>query len=573
MRVILIYPPPWKIPAQDDIPDDSGEGPPAGWDPAKGLDLDAMTIPYGLLSLAAQVRDAGHEVIVLNLYDYTWRDITEVIHKLPADVYGLSCFTSNRRGTISTARLIREFHPEAYIVLGGPHVTALPCEMLEHCPEANGIVIGEGEITFLELIDCIRNNRPDTDIPGMAWRTHGETRIGPERRRIDDLDSLVSPYEYYEGDILLTSRGCPGNCTFCGSPAIWGRKLRFNSADHVLRTMERLVMAHGQKILYIKDDTFTCDRKRVLRICEGIRERGLNILWSCDTRVDALDEEMLCAMRRAGCERISLGVESASPVILRNINKRTTPEKVLAATGMAKKFGFQVRYYMMAGNRGETAETLQSSLNFIAAARPNKFIYSFLSLYPGTREFEIAEKSGLMTREMFFESDVRCFGYFLTEEETPELQSLKDWIGAHCGVQDLWEYSVADRQEILKLLHDLPAAYMDLGGAYYRSGDLDQAEKNIVQAVEMGYPAPGLGYNYLACIEALRGNLKATVNNLEKAQNAGIHRIVQANLRVLREWLSSGGLDGKKPLSLCANHDLEDSRLAQQPVMPGPIRI
>jgi radical SAM superfamily enzyme YgiQ (UPF0313 family) len=153
MRILLLNPPPWKIPAPGEEADPSGEGPPEGWSPERRFDGDEVVIPYGLLSLAAQALRAGHDVKVFNAYVFAWRDITDLIRHLPADLYGLSCFTGNRRGAVSLSRLIRKMHPQATIVVGGPHADALPREMPEHCEAIDGIVTGEGETTFSELVD------------------------------------------------------------------------------------------------------------------------------------------------------------------------------------------------------------------------------------------------------------------------------------------------------------------------------------------------------------------------------------------------------------------------------------
>ncbi|MFH1350105.1 MAG: radical SAM protein, partial [Pseudomonadota bacterium] len=539
--------------------------------PERLFDGDQITMPYGLLSLAAQAKRAGHDVIPLNLFTFAWGDVIGIIRGLPADLYGLSCFTGNRRGTLSVSRLIRDIHPKAFIVVGGPHATALPGEMLEHCEAIDGVVIGEGEETFNELVERIDRGDPVRGLAGMALRTDHGVEIGPSRKRIDDLDSLASPYDYYEGNMVITSRGCPGNCTFCGSPAMWGKEVRFHSAGYIVDMLERMVNTQEQKVIFIKDDTFTASRKRVIEICEGIVKRRLNFLWSCDTRVDMLDEEVLFAMRGAGCQRISMGVESASPEILKTINKRITPEKIAAATRMAKKFGFQIRYYMMAGNRGESAETLQASVDFILAAKPNQFLFSFLSLYPGTAEFYIAEGAGLASREMFFSKDLLSFTHFQTKDWSPPLRELVEWLNTHPGVRDFWDHSIEERERILELFPDLPAAHMDLGGAHYQAGNLDEAEGHVHRSIDMGYPLPGTGFNYLACIAARRGNLRKAVGYLGQAMESGIHEVVERNLQLLREYLVSGGMQKGECPGLVANHNFERYRSGTQPSMPANI--
>lgn len=573
MRILLLYPPPWKIPAPGQEPDTDGEGPPRKWNSESRFCGDELTIPYGLLTLAAQAKRAGHRVTVLNLYAFCWKDVEELIRRSRADVYGLSVFTSNRRGSLSMCRLIRDLYPQSFIVAGGPHASALPLELLEHCDAINAVVIGEGELTFIELIGRLENGSSLEGLTGISWRAGDCIQINAPRERIHDLDSLASPYDYCKGHILITSRGCPGRCTYCGSTVLWGSKVRFHSAEHTLSVLDKMVRTHGTAYINIKDDTFTSDRKRVLEICNGIVKRELRFLWSCDTRVDSLDEEVLIAMRRAGCQMISLGIESASPEILRNINKRTTPEKALLATDMAKQFGFHIRYYMMACNRGETAETLKASIDFISKANPNEFIFAFLTLYPGTHEFAIAAENARASKEMFFIHDQRHFNYFPEDDYSEEMKKIIHQISAHAGVVHWWDYGVPERQKVLNLFPELAAAHMDLGKAYFLAGDLADAEECVRRALEMGFPLPGLGHNYLAAICVKQGNIRGALVHLAAAKKRGHFFAVDENLRILRKWISEGGLRDGSPPEMVVYHDFETIRSGTQPVVPAPITM
>jgi len=572
MRILLLYPPPWKIPTHGEDPDQTGEGPYKGWTPENRIGGDEMRMPYGLLSLAAQAKQAGHDVTLLNLYGFSWRNVTKIIRRSPADIYGLSCFTSNRRGTLSLSCLIREMYPRAYIIVGGPHASALSREMLDHCEAIDGVVIGEGEETLMELIKRLENNKTPEGIAGMAYRAHNGVEVGPTRKRIDDLDSLVSPYNYYQGDVILSTRGCPGNCTFCGSPITWGKKVRFHSTEYILDMIERMTKTYKKKAIAVKDDTFTFSRKRVLQICDGILKRNLNFIWSCDTRADALDEEMLFAMRKAGCQRISLGVESGSPVILETINKRTSPEKILAVTEIAKNFGFQIRYYMIAGNRGETAETLRASVDFIIKAKPSQFIFHFLMLFPGTKEFEIAEREGIANREMFFSKDWPYFCYPLPKVKTQKFSKILNWIYGHPDLNNFWDYSIEERETILSILPDLTSAHMDLGAAHYQSGNLEKAEEYILRAIKLGFPRQDIGYNYLACIAGSRGDFKGSIDCLERAMSYGTYSAVEENILSLYSWVVSEGKESHAFPKLISSHNFEHEPELEQPIVPGPIK-
>src|SRR5690348_3492034 len=180
MRVVLMYPPPWKIAAPGEPPFTDGDGQPEEYRDGD-LDADFHQTPYGLFSLGAQAMRAGHAVKVFNLSAFSWRRIEEVIAALDADVFGMSCWTANRRGVALVAKLVRKVHPAAHVVIGGPHATPLADEMLAHHPEIDTVVKGEGDVTFLELLERLEAGAPTAGIAGTVYRDGARTAHGPER--------------------------------------------------------------------------------------------------------------------------------------------------------------------------------------------------------------------------------------------------------------------------------------------------------------------------------------------------------------------------------------------------------
>jgi anaerobic magnesium-protoporphyrin IX monomethyl ester cyclase len=570
MRIALLYPPPWKIakPGEPGYPD--GEGPPADYREGD-LDSDFYQTPYGLFTLGAQAIRAGHQVKVYNLSAFAWSRVEEVIAALDADLFGMSCWTANRRGMALTARLIKAKHPRSHLIVGGPHATPLGRELLEHYPEIDTISLGESELTFLELIAKLEAGEPARGIAGTLFRGPNGVEKGPPRLSIHDLDSLASPHDYFDTHILMTSRGCPWACTFCGAETTWGRGFRGQSVDYVLNAMERALARSPVKMIQIKDDTFTTNKKRVLNLCRGIRERNLRFFWSCDTRVDVLNEELLREMRLAGCQRLSLGVESGSQRILDAIKKKITAEEIIESTEIAKKYGIHVRYYMMLGNRGETAESFRETLAFLKAAKPHQYIFSCLSIFPGTEDFKDAEAAGWLDREVYFTGDFQ-------ELKTPFDSSAEDtrlmveWFADNNGLRDAYREGVAECRAILERLGDYHAAHMDLGGAYYREGQLADAERHVRRALELGYPCPGLAYNYLACIAYARGELEPMMNLfLQAARTDPQHHVLIKNVERARAWFKAGGPAKRLPLELAASHDFQLLERTQQPSLPGPL--
>ena len=570
MNIVLLYPPPWKISEDGDPPYPTGEGPPAGFDGDAALTGDFTQTPYGLLSLAAQLLKAGLRVSVFNLSNYPWREVERLIHRLDADLFGLSCLTANRRGMAMLVRFIRRVHPAARIVVGGPHVSALPLATLEHVPEIDVVVLGEGEHTFLEIVDRLLRAETIGDLPGTAWRSGTRCQIGPPLMPIKDLDTLASPTDYYDIGTLLTSRGCPMRCTFCSSRMMWGRRPRFHSVDFVLDMLEAAVHRHGRKIIAIKDDTFTADKDRALEICRQIRHRGLVFIWSCETRADCLDEELLWAMRMAGCKRISLGVETASEEILKNIRKQVLPDQVRDITLLIKRYGIQVRYYMMVGNRGETYETFQQSMDFINRCQPNQFVFSQLHLYPGTEEFDLFMANGIVSPAIFFQRDFLCLTVFAGKSE--DEQKIRACLARMKGVQDCWHYRAEDYAEISKRLPEHANLYMDLFCACLREGNPEAAQRHLDRAAALGYALSGQIFNARACIAAANQDVETAAAFLEAALNCYPHSDVIENRERLQVWQSRGGPLSGEPLVLTCEDHFETNRICCPPEHPDPFR-
>ncbi len=572
MRIALIYPPPWKIPGPGEarIAPEAG-GPPADYQEGD-LDADFFQTPYGLFSLAAQALRAGHQAKVLNLSGFAWSAVEELIAGLDADLFGMSCWTANRRGVALTAELIKRHRPHAPVVIGGPHATPLGKEMLSHYPHIDVVCEGESDITFMELVERQRQRRPLIGVAGTLYRLDDRIERGAERESVANLDTLASPQNYFDTHILMTSRGCPWACTFCGAETSWGRGFRGHSVSYTLDAIERLLPRLRVKMLQVKDDTFTTNKKRVLELCRGIRQRKLNFLWSCDTRVDVLNEELLYEMRLAGCQRLSLGVESGSERILREIDKKISKDEIISAAEMAKKYGVHVRFYMMLGNRGETADTFRETLDFLAKARPHQYIFSCLSIYPGTADFRDAEKAGWLKREQYFEGDFQELKVpFDADEEATRVMS--EWFAENSGLREYYLEGVPECLAILERLGDHAPAHVDLAGAYFREGKLDEAEHHLRRALELGFATPGLARNYLAVIAYRRGNLAVMQDEfLLAAKTDPQHHVLIQNVEAARAWFRERGPERGLPLNLVARHDFQLFERTQQPTLPGPLQ-
>ncbi|OGR12830.1 MAG: B12-binding domain-containing radical SAM protein, partial [Desulfobacula sp. GWF2_41_7] len=343
---------------------------------------------------------------ILNLAD-TEEDPVNVFSKavearMP-DVIGFSVMNPNRWNAIDCAKAAKKINPDIVIVFGGPAPTFLFKHLFSACPEIDFIIKGEGETGFLELLNRLETGTRDSfeEIPSLVQKKDGtivETSLGTP---IEDLDTLVHPSKYFKFQHLAMSRGCPGYCTFCGSPKFWGnRKVRFHSAEWFAHEMEALAKK-GVTHFYISDDTFTMDKPRVLEFCRLITEKGMNVTWNAISRVDYVDADILLAMRTAGCIQISYGVESGSEKIRKTLGKPIDREKIIAAFSMTRACGILARAYFIYGSPGETKDTIQESIDLIRIIRPLSAIFYMLVIFPGTFLYQSAKEKKLVSDDFW----------------------------------------------------------------------------------------------------------------------------------------------------------------------------
>jgi tetratricopeptide (TPR) repeat protein len=230
---------------------------------------------------------------------------------------------------------------------------------------------------------------------------------------------------------------------------------------------------------------------------------------------------------------------------------------------------------MMLGNRGETAETFHETLRFLERARPHEYIFSCLSIYPGTRDFAEAEKAWL-DREVFFTGRFQELKtpFDASEEDTAMMNT---WFRENSGLRRMHRDTVGEREETLRLLGDHHAAHVDLAAALYDEGRWDDAEQHLRRALDLGFPCPGIAYNHLACIAKVRGDLDAMMELFSTAAKVDPqHYVLIKNVQAARAWFKAGGAGaggaGKGlPLHLEVSHDFQLLERTVQPTLPGPL--
>ncbi len=378
--------------------------------PRSGYGDEWMTfLPIGLGFLQAMVKSRGYGCRLANLSGKGRKEILAYLRRLNPAVIGISMFTFNRKRSCDLLALAREACPGAVLLAGGPHPTHLASEVFEDCPALDAIVKGEGEIPLVEVLSRLAGPG-GTDAwrsaPGLILRG-GETASVPP---MEDLDIMGAPVEHFEADFLddpgqlsylSTSRGCPATCNFCNTPEFWGSAVRFRSPEAVLKEMTLLRRKHGLTYFSFRDDTFTANRARILKLMGLIQDSGMHPLWNCQSRVNLVDEDRLVAMKRAGCEFMQFGVEHGSERVLNLLDKGTNMKQAVKALSLVRKVGMNLGIYLITGIPGEEWADVEITADLIRTSLPHDVQVSPLALYPGTRLFDRYRAEGRVSQDFF----------------------------------------------------------------------------------------------------------------------------------------------------------------------------
>lgn len=400
--------------------------------------------PNGLCCLAAVTRKEGYDTKIID-YITEGSDIQNIIEKALSynpKYVGLSVYTITVDNAAKIAKEIKKRNKEIKILIGGGQVSMLPEETMNKYPIFDIGVIGEGEVTIVKLLDALEKNKSLSKIPSLIFWEKNKLIKTEREKFIEDLDTLPMPAwdlllplnKYYTiaadsvnrspAVNLITSRGCPAQCYFCNR-TMFGNKVRSYSPKKIIEMIKYLIKTYKIKEVYIQDDIFTFNKKHVMEFCDRLMEEKLDLTWACHGKVDWVDLEMLQAMKKAGCWQIAYGVESGSQKVLDAINKGITIEQTENALKWSKQAGLRVKGYFMAGNFGETKETIKETLNFIKRSSIDDFHMTCFTPMPATVSWKITEKYGSINRTW------EKLDYAVTPSFIPKDLTRKDVINFH----------------------------------------------------------------------------------------------------------------------------------------------
>lgn len=364
-----------------------------------------LSVPIGVGYLAGYLLNHGRKAEIIDehieplskeLIDRTLRKVS------PPYIFGISTLTACAQRSYDISKRIKEWCPDSKIVLGGIHPTVLPDEALGNDP-VDFVIRGEAEETLLELYDAVKNNADHSRIPGLSYRSGGRI-VHNQPADLPDLSNFPPfPYHLFEGALgkynfgfIASSRGCPYDCIFCSQRTISGRKFRYISEEIVLEEIGLLVGKYRQTHINFVDDNFTANKQRVIKLCELILRNGLQkrATFDLQTRADAVDDEILSLLKRAGFRLVNYGLETASERLMVLLNKKETVAENIAAVKLAKKHGFGVSGTFIFGLPTETREERWQAYELAKELDLDYVRFNNATPYPGTRLYEIAKEEG-----------------------------------------------------------------------------------------------------------------------------------------------------------------------------------
>jgi len=430
--------------------------------------------PIDLAQAASVIRKHADDILILDfmILHHSEKELFKKISDFDPAVIIMQSSTPTLKRDILFCKKLKSVLPESAIVFFGLHATARPQDIL--CEDIRFAVRAEPEITMEELIRAFKNNRADFgSIRGLSYWQDGKAFHNPDRGYAGNLDSFPFPardllqnkdyslpYNKEPFTIITVSRGCPYQCAFCTSTLYYGPSCRYRSPESIISEIEDVIRKYRIKNFVFLSDTFNFDREFVFKLCGLIISKKLDIKWVCNSKVDRLDEKMAQEMKKSGCWLISLGVESGSGAVLKNIKKNVTVEQSQKTINTAKEAGIKTLCYFVFGLPGENAGTIRETIDFIKKGRFDYAHFYTATPFPGTDFYEQAKKNKWLVSE--------------------------DWDRYYHGSSDVIAYPFLSNMEIQAAVTKAYRAFYLRPGIAWRELSSARSLKQFVSIMEIG---------------------------------------------------------------------------------------
>jgi radical SAM superfamily enzyme YgiQ (UPF0313 family) len=451
--------------------------------------------PLGLAYLHTHLeQNSNHEVRTHFLNNVNIEMCTNSIKKqieaFGPDVIGISIMTHSRISSFRIIEYINEEYPDIKVILGGIHPTIMWEQLARNYPETI-IVIGEGELTFADLLERIEAKEPIDKVRGIAYFDGEEVVKTEERDLIDDLDILPAPKHeifLFEGKTvanLLTSRGCPFKCNFCVLDSVSLRTVRFRSAENVCDEIEEVLnMCPTIKIIWLHDDAFMINKKRTEALCNEIIRRGIKTTFTCSARYRPVSRDLVKLMEKAGFNHVLFGLESGATKVMAGMKKGITKDHIRYATSLFAESNIKTTAFLISGLPGETEETINETIDFIQEMQYNNYLYyddiGVCSIYPGAEVYTIAKEKKL---------EVPGYGvidddYWLTDGEVPfyecenSYEKLLEWKEK---IRDALSLSRLNKPEIFLQQKKVLPSIIKYGWKFGLPGVVDTVQQTLMR--------------------------------------------------------------------------------------------
>ena len=405
---------------------------------SRGMEKTRGVYPsLGLLSIASVLEAKEHCLRVIECDVEKDPDfiLEETLRNFKPEVVGIYTMTWTFRQSCSLVRKVRERLPDTKIIAGGPNVASFPKLSVKY-GGFDYAVVGEGEETVVELIEAIERGKEIRLVKGIVFKDQGTVVQTESRPYIEDINNIPFPARHLVvmdrfRDVftreqrfatMMSSRGCPFNCTYCDRKNRMGRRWRPRDPSNIVEEITEVVKRFKIREFMFFDDEFVIDKGRTHELCEQLMQKGLDIIWECRARVDMVDKRLLDAMKKAGCYRIRFGFESGDNRILNILRKGITIEQSIETTRWAQEAGIEIFGYFMMGSPEETQETLQKTINLALMLDPDYAVFSKTILIAGSELFDWGVENDLIAKdywERFLRGEENASAPCISTKELP----------------------------------------------------------------------------------------------------------------------------------------------------------